>query len=133
MLQQDFLGGASRAASQPSTSGNALQQARSQVPPSWNACPRVPLAGKPGRDGTMPRYYFHAVLGPVYIHDAFGADLPNEGAARGRAIEDIKDLWKSSSIRQRSPAECTVVVAVEDDKELFRVPFVEAPGVLPDH
>jgi hypothetical protein len=58
----------------------------------------------------VPRYYFHVVLGPVHIHDAYGADLPNEGAARARAIEDIKALWKSSSISRRDPAECCVVL-----------------------
>ena len=34
----------------------------------------------------MPRYYFHVILGPVFIHDAFGADLPNEAGARTRTI-----------------------------------------------
>jgi hypothetical protein len=82
------------------------------------------------RGGIVPRYYFHVVLGPVHIHDAYGADLPNEGAARARAIEDIKALWKSSSISRRDPAECCVVVASPDDTELFRVPFVDAPGVM---
>jgi hypothetical protein len=77
----------------------------------------------------VPHYYFHVVLGPVHIHDAYGADLPNEGAARARALEDIKALWNSNSIRQRDPAECAVVVTSMDDTELFRVPFVEAPGV----
>ena len=79
----------------------------------------------------MPRYYFHVVLGPVFIHDAFGADLPHEGAARARALEDIKALWKSSSISQRDPAECCVLVTSMDDTELFRVPFVGVPGVVP--
>jgi hypothetical protein len=85
------------------------------------------------RDGGfrfVPRYYFQVALGPVHIHDAYGADLPSEGVARARAIEDIKALWKSSSIRQRDPAECAVVVTSMDDTELFRVPFVDAPGVM---
>lgn len=80
---------------------------------------------------TVPHYYFPVVLGPVHIQDACGADLPNEGPARARALEDIKALWKSSSISQRDPAECLVVVTSMDDTEQFRVAFVEAPGVVP--
>ena len=78
----------------------------------------------------MPRYYFHMVIGPVNIQDYHGLDLRDEGAARRRAIEDIGAVWKSSTIRKRNPLECVVVVS-DEKGELFRVPFVQAPGVLP--
>ena len=77
----------------------------------------------------MARYYFHTVIGPVHIHDYYGSDLPDEGAARRRAIEDIGAVWRSNTIRKRNPVDCAVVIA-NDEGELFRVPFVEAPGVL---
>ena len=32
----------------------------------------------------MARYYFHTVIGPVHIHDYYGSDLHDEGAARRR-------------------------------------------------
>jgi hypothetical protein len=32
--------------------------------------------------------------------------------------------------KTRDPAECAVVVTSMDDTELFRVPFVDAPGVM---
>ena len=80
----------------------------------------------------MPRYFFHVIIGPVNLHDYYGAELADDAAARDRAIEDIKAVWESSTVRKRSPVECAVVVAMrEEDHELFRVPFVEAPGVLP--
>jgi hypothetical protein len=85
-----------------------------------------------GSGETVPHYYFHVVLGPVHIHDAYGADLPNEGAARARALEDIKALWNSNSIRQRDPAECAVVGTSMDDRELFRAVRGSA-GRVPDH
>ena len=79
----------------------------------------------------LPRYYFHISLGSAYIHDSVGIDLPNEAAARQRAIEDIIAVWQSSAIRKQNPAACAVVVAIGETTELFRVPFVEAPGVMP--
>src|SRR3954471_24594760 len=39
----------------------------------------------------MPRYYFHVVLGPVFAHDPFGADLPpviDVASARHRRQEN---------------------------------------------
>jgi hypothetical protein len=74
--------------------------------------------------------FFHMALGPVYIHDYHGSDPRDEGAARRRAIEDIGAVWKSSTIRKRNPVDCAVVVS-DDERELFPVPFVEAPGALP--
>ena len=50
----------------------------------------------------MARYYFHTVIGPVHIHDYYGSDLPDEGAARRRAIEDIDAVWTSNTIRSMS-------------------------------
>jgi len=81
----------------------------------------------------MPRYFFHVILGPVNVPDYCGAELPNETAARGRAIEDIIAVWRSSTVRKRSPFDCAVVVAMNENEELFRVPFVEALGVLPQN
>ena len=78
----------------------------------------------------MPRYYFHLVLGPVVIHDRHGAEFSDDDGARRHAIKDIAAVWKSVTIRKRNPAECAIVVA-STEGELFRVPFVEAPGVLP--
>jgi hypothetical protein len=79
----------------------------------------------------MPRYYFHMVIGPVNIHDYYGSHLRDEGAARLRALEDISAVWRSSTIRKRGPVDCAVVVS-DDGGELFRVPFADAPGVLPE-
>ena len=77
----------------------------------------------------MPRYFFHMSVGPAYIHDYEGTVLANDAAARARAIEDIVAVWKARVVLRQNPAECAVVVA-SVDRELFRVPFVEAPGVL---
>jgi len=77
----------------------------------------------------MPRYFFHMSVGPAYIHDYEGTVMANDAAARARAIEDILAVWKARVVLRQNPAECAVVVA-SVDRELFRVPFVEAPGVL---
>ena len=78
----------------------------------------------------MPRYFFHMSIGPVYIHDYEGVELPNDGAARGRAMQDIMAICRAGVVRRQNPAMCAVVVANKEG-ELFRVPFVEAPGVVP--
>jgi hypothetical protein len=77
----------------------------------------------------MPRYFFHMAIGPAYIHDYEGTELANEAAARKRAIENILAVWKAGAGRRQNPAECAVVVSGPAG-ELFRVPFVSAPGVL---
>ena len=66
----------------------------------------------------MPRYYFHLVLGSVIIHAVRSSLTTMERAAT------------PSRTRKRNPAECATVGA-STEGELFRVPFVEAPGVLP--
>ena len=78
----------------------------------------------------MPRYYFHISLASAYVHDAVGADLTDEAAARQRAMEDITAVWQSCTIPKRDPTKCAVVVADKEGTELFRVAFVEAPGVM---
>jgi len=82
-------------------------------------------AGRP-----MPRYFFHISMGSAYVHDYEGVELATEAAARQRAIQDILAVWGASVIRRQDPAACAVLVT-DGTKELFRVPFVEAPGVLP--
>jgi hypothetical protein len=77
----------------------------------------------------MLRYYFHLVLGPVIVHDRHGAEFPDHQAARRHAVKDITAVWKSVTLRKRNPTECAFVVA-STKGELFRLPFVEAPGVL---
>ena len=78
----------------------------------------------------MPRYYFHISMGSAYIHDYEGMELANDPAARQWAIRDILAVWEASTVRRQNPVTCAVVVT-DGTKELFRVPFVEAPGVLP--
>ena len=68
-------------------------------------------------------------IGPAYIHDYEGVELPNDAAARGRAMEDIMAVCRASVVRRQNPAMCAVVVA-STERELFRVPFVEAPGIM---
>ena len=77
----------------------------------------------------MPRYFLHMSLSSAYIHDHVGVELADHNVARGRAIQDIMTVWKVSIVKRQNPAMCAVVVASKDG-ELFRVPFVEAPGVL---
>jgi hypothetical protein len=79
----------------------------------------------------MPRYYLHMSLSSAYIHDHEGVELTNDAAARERAIQDIMAVWKAGIVKRRNPVMCAVVVASKD-REIFRVPFVEAPGVLPE-
>ena len=78
----------------------------------------------------MPRYYFHISTGSAYIHDYEGMELANDAAARQWAIRDILAVWEASAVRRQNPVTCALVVT-DGTKELFRVPFVEAPGVLP--
>ena len=77
----------------------------------------------------MSRYFFHLSIGPAYIHDYEGVELANEGAVRKRAVEDIMAVWKADAVKRQHPAQCVVVVS-NTYGELFRVPFVEAPGVI---
>jgi hypothetical protein len=79
----------------------------------------------------LPRYFFHMAAGPAYVHDFEGADYADHTAARRRAIEDILAVWQSRTIRRLDPGVCAVVVSDQGGRELFRVPFAEAPGVLP--
>ena len=78
----------------------------------------------------MPRYFLHMSLSSAYIHDHEGVDLADDTAARKRAIQDIMAVWKVGIVKRQSPEMCAVVAASKE-RELFRVPFVEAPGVLP--
>ena len=63
----------------------------------------------------------HLVLGPVIIHDRHGAEFSDSTMERAAT--------PSRTCRKRNPAVAIVVASTEG--ELFRVPFVEAPGVLP--
>jgi len=64
----------------------------------------------------------------VKLVEASEAPPAKRGPYR-RAIEDFGAVWRSNPIRKRNPVDCVVVVS-NDEGELFRVPFVEAPGVL---
>ncbi|HEX8164897.1 MAG TPA: hypothetical protein VF601_03820 [Beijerinckiaceae bacterium] len=79
----------------------------------------------------MRRYFFHLVIGPVFIRDRDGVELADDAAARARALEDIDRVSKASTIKRQDPLACAVVVEDHEGPRL-RVPFAEVPGVVPD-
>jgi hypothetical protein len=77
----------------------------------------------------MGRYFFHLHIGPVYIRDREGDVLPDDVAARERAIHDILVVYRSKVVRQHKPSDCVVVVTDENGEAVFSVPFSDAPGL----
>ena len=78
----------------------------------------------------MRRYFFHLVLGKVFIRDREGVELADDAAARARALEDIERVSKASMIKRQDPLSCAVVVE-DHEGPRFRVPFAEVPGIVP--
>ena len=64
----------------------------------------------------MPRYHFHVVDGDE-VFDSLGAELPDEVAARRRAVELAKTFANTSNMRIKA-----VRVTNSDGDILFRVP-----------
>ena len=70
-----------------------------------------------GHCGCMRRYHFHVVDG-VEVFDSLGAVLPDDEAARGRAIELAK-----SFARLADTATKAIRVTNDEGAILFRVPI----------
>lgn len=80
-------------------------------------------------DEAMPHYYFHIVEGDELIDDPEGVDLPDESAARERAIMSARSLLSAAVIKGSLPLDHAIVVADEKRATLFELSFGEAVGI----
>ncbi|HEX8665770.1 MAG TPA: hypothetical protein VF744_17270 [Beijerinckiaceae bacterium] len=72
----------------------------------------------------MTRYFFHLVIGPVFIRDREGTELADDAAAREHGLLNLAAVSRARTLKRQSPLTCSLVVA-DEDGERFRIPFVE--------
>jgi len=69
----------------------------------------------------MPLYHF-AVRNSHYRDDPDGTELADDEAARGAALQVIRDLKKNSGIRWNG----WTIEVTEGDRPVWRIPFIGA-------
>ncbi|WP_134499057.1 DUF6894 family protein [Microvirga pakistanensis] len=75
----------------------------------------------------MPRYYRHIRQGDQLIQDPDGIELPDLDAARGEALEGIRDILADAIRRgMDAPLDDAIVIMDEAGRELAIIPFAEA-------
>ena len=77
----------------------------------------------------MPHYYFHLAIGPVFIRDRQGTELPDDDTAREHARDEILAVSKARVIKGQNPAFCPMEVEGDQRGAIFRVPLREAAEV----
>jgi hypothetical protein len=82
----------------------------------------------------MPHFYFHICNGHGFVEDEEGVDLPDEPAARRKAVEAARDVMAGDLREGR--LDLTSFIEVEDEAHrlLFTLTFAEAVTVnsIPD-
>jgi hypothetical protein len=78
-----------------------------------------------GEGRRVRRYFFHLVIGPIFIRDREGAELADDATARTRALSDIASAFKAGMIKRQDRSACAVVVE-DSEGPRFRVRFAEA-------
>jgi len=74
----------------------------------------------------MPRYYLHICNGIGFVEDENGHELPDEEAARAKAIEGARELIASEVRDGVMNLSSFIEVEDEDHAHLFTLSFAEA-------
>ncbi len=85
----------------------------------------------PAQFGCMPRYYRHIRQDERLIKDLEGIELPDLDAARGEAVNGVRDCLAEAIRKGQDDWLGDAIVIVDDTgRELMTIPFIEA---LPPH
>lgn len=77
----------------------------------------------------MPHFYFHVHNGTGETQDEEGADLPDMGAARERALAAIRSILREELGRGLLDLDGMIRITDQGDQPLLDVPFTEAVEV----
>jgi hypothetical protein len=81
----------------------------------------------------MPRFYMHVCNGNGFVEDEEGVELPDEAAARQKAIEAARDVMAGDL--RKGELDLTSFIEVENEARLllFTLPFTEAIKLTARH
>ena len=80
----------------------------------------------------MPTYYLHMCDGTGFIEDQEGTELPDDGAARQRAIDSARDIMAGDMRRGELDLSSFIEVEDENRKLLFTLSFRDAVAIKND-